>query len=169
MIGNYLDKKPIIPESCFIHDSANIIGNVIFGERCSAWPSSSVRGDGNCNIVFGDCCNIQDGVIVHGDEYVKFGDYVSLGHGCIIHGADIGDNVLIGMGAIVLDGVKIGKNCIVGAGSLVTSNKVFEEGLLILGTPAKAVRKLTDEEIRGITENADEYLCFLENYKKTQK
>ncbi|MDY5435473.1 gamma carbonic anhydrase family protein [Peptostreptococcus porci] len=164
MIEKYLDKEPMVPESCFIHKLATIAGGVKFGERCSVWPNASLRGD-SCNITFGDNCNVQDSVVVHGYDEVVFGDYVSLGHGCIIHGANIDDNVIIGMGAIVLDGAKIGKNCIVGAGSLVTSNKVFGDGLLIVGSPAKAVRKLTEDEIRGIIENAEEYMVFLENYK----
>lgn len=167
MIRRLLDKTPVVPESCYVDEFASIIGNVELGERCSVWPGASVRGDGNCHIVFGDCCNIQDGVIVHGYYEVEFGNYVSLGHGAIVHGAKIGNNVLIGMGATVLDGAEIADNCIVGAGALVTSNKKFEEGSLIIGSPAKAVRKLSEEEISHISDNAYEYLGFLEDYKKT--
>lgn len=165
MIEKYKDKIPKINTSCFVHENATIIGGVKLEEKVSVWPNAVLRGDG-MNISIGKCSNIQDCCVLHGDCEVTIGEYVSIGHGAIVHGAKIGDSVIVGMGAIVLDGAKIGKNSIIGAGALVTGNRVFEEESLIMGSPAKFIRKLTKEEIIGIRENAETYLTFLEEYTK---
>ncbi len=165
MIEKYRDKIPEINKSCFVHEKATIIGGVKLEEKVSVWPNAVLRGDG-MNISIGRCSNVQDCCVLHGDSDVIIGEYVSIGHSAIIHGAEIGDSVIVGMGAIVLDGSKIGKNSIIGAGTLVTGNKVFEDESLIMGSPAKCIRKLTKEEIIGIRENAETYLTFLEEYTK---
>jgi carbonic anhydrase/acetyltransferase-like protein (isoleucine patch superfamily) len=125
-----------------------------------------VRGD-QAPISVDENSNIQDNCVVHVSKNypVKIGKNVSIGHGAIIHGCTIEDNVLVGMGAIILNGAKISKNCLVGAGALVTENKEFPEGSLIIGSPAKAVRQLTEEQIKGIQENADEYIHLAFNDK----
>ena len=148
----------------FIAKNATVVGDVRIGEDSSIWYSAVVRGD-QAPITIGDRTNVQDGSVVHVDIKTPtiIGDGVTIGHNCTIHGCDIGDNVLIGMGATVMNRADIPDNCIVGAGALVTQGKTFPEGSLILGSPAKAVRSLTDEEIQGIRDNAAEYIELMDN------
>lgn len=143
----------------FVAKSADIIGDVKVGDDSSIWYQTVLRGDQQ-PITIGKRSNIQDGTVIHCDPThpTIVGDNVSVGHKAILHGCEIDDNVIVGMGSIILNGAKIGKNSIIGAGSLITQNKEFEPGKLILGSPAKAVRDLTEEEIKSIEENADEYL-----------
>ncbi|MEG0250869.1 MAG: gamma carbonic anhydrase family protein [Peptostreptococcus sp.] len=164
MIRNYKDKRPKIAKSSYVDIASSVIGYVELGEQVSVWPSASIRGDQERFVKVGKCSNIQDCVVIHGYSDTEIGEYVSIGHGAIVHGATIGNNVLIGMGAIVLDDVVIGDNCIVGAGALITGNKKFESGSMILGSPAKAVRKLSQEEIEGIKENALNYMSLMKDY-----
>ncbi|RAP53154.1 MAG: gamma carbonic anhydrase family protein [Methanosphaera sp. rholeuAM130] len=142
-----------------IYDGAKVVGDVKLNDNVSVWYNAVVRGD-QAPISVDENSNIQDNCVVHVSKNypVKIGKNVSIGHGAIIHGCTIADNVLIGMGAIILNGAKISKNCLVGAGALVTENKEFPEGSLIIGSPAKAVRQLSEEQIKGIQENADEYV-----------
>ena len=142
-----------------IYDGAHVVDDVTLGDKVSVWYNAVVRGDLE-PVTVGERSNIQENSVVHvSTNYpVKIGKNVSIGHNAIIHGCTIEDNVLIGMGAIVLNGAHITKNCLVGAGALVTENKTFPEGSLIIGSPAKAVRELTKEEIKEISENADEYV-----------
>ncbi len=142
-----------------IYEGAKVLGDVKLGSNVSIWYNAVIRGDIE-PITIEDNSNIQDNCVLHvSEDYpVKIGKNVSVGHGAIVHGCTIEDDVLVGMGAIILNGAHITKNCLIGAGALVTENKTFEEGSLILGSPAKAVRKLTDEEIESIRENADEYV-----------
>lgn len=148
----------------FIAKNATVVGDVRIGEDSSIWYSAVVRGD-QAPITIGERTNVQDGSVVHVDIKTPtiIGDGVTIGHNCTIHGCDIGDNVLIGMGATVMNRADIPDNCIVGAGALVTQGKTFPEGSLILGSPAKAVRSLTDEEIQGIRDNAAEYIELMAN------
>ena len=142
-----------------IYNGARIVGDVTLGDHVSIWYNAVVRGD-EAPISIGERSNVQDNCVVHVSEGkpVKIGENVSVGHGAIVHGCTIDDNVIIGMGAIVLNGAHIGKNSLVGAGALVTENKEFPEGSLIIGSPAKAVRELSEEEIDGIMDNAEEYV-----------
>ncbi|WP_323736495.1 gamma carbonic anhydrase family protein [Methanosphaera sp. ISO3-F5] len=142
-----------------IYDGARIVGDVTLGDHVSIWYNAVVRGD-EAPISIGERSNVQDNCVVHVSEGkpVKIGENVSVGHGAIVHGCTIDDNVIIGMGAIVLNGAHISKNSLVGAGALVTENKEFPEGSLIIGSPAKAVRELSEEEIEGIMDNAEEYV-----------
>lgn len=165
VIRKYKGKLPIVAESTFVAENAAITGDVVIGENSSIWYSVVIRGDYNL-IRIGNHTNIQDLTMVHADfdEETHIGDYVTIGHTCIIHGCVIEDNVLIGMGSIVMNGAKIGKNSIVGAGSLVTEGKEFPSGVLVMGRPAKVVRELTQEEIASITQSARNYQGIAANY-----
>lgn len=149
---------PDIHASAFIAHSAEVAGRVSLAEGSSVWFSASVRGD-IAPIIIGKNTNIQDGAVVHCDVNVPtvLGDGVTIGHGAIIHSATIGDNCVVGMGAILLSGAVIGEDSIVGAGALVTGGKKFPPRSLIFGNPAKRVRELTDGEVEGNRENARHY------------
>lgn len=142
-------------ETARIARGAIIYGNVTIGEKSSIWYNAVVRGDQSA-ISIGKYTNVQDNCTVHVDDDnpVKIGDYVTIGHGAIIHGCTIGNNCLIGMGAIILNGVVIGDNCIIGAGSLITQGKVIPEGSMVLGSPGKVMRPITEEEGEHLLENA---------------
>jgi len=155
----------MLGKTIFIAKSADVVGKVKLGNFISVWFQTVIRGDVD-SITIGDRTNIQDGTVVHvAPGYpTVIGNGVSIGHNAIIHGCEIGDNVLVGMGAIILNGAKIGDNSIVGAGSLVTQGKVFPPNSLILGSPAKVVRALTPAEIEEIRQNADDYLETMKGY-----
>jgi len=165
MIIDYKDKKPTIDKTCYISESVDIIGEVIIEENVNIWFGTRIRGDIN-SIKVCKNSNIQENSVVHVDreKEVYIGENVTIGHSSIIHGCEIEDNVLVGMGSIILNGAKIRKNSIIGAGSLITQDKEFEEGYLIMGRPAKAIRKLTEEEIRSIQKSADNYVALSKNY-----
>jgi carbonic anhydrase/acetyltransferase-like protein (isoleucine patch superfamily)/very-short-patch-repair endonuclease len=148
----------------FIAKTAAVVGDVRIGEGSSIWYSAVVRGD-QAPVTIGEGTNVQDGSVVHVDVKTPtiIGDGVSIGHNCTIHGCDIGDNVLVGMGSTILNRASVPNDCIVGAGSLITQGKTFPEGSLILGSPARAVRALTEEEIQGIRDNAAEYRQLMNN------
>jgi carbonic anhydrase/acetyltransferase-like protein (isoleucine patch superfamily) len=157
----------MIDETVFIADGVKIVGSVSIGEYSSVWYNAVLRGD-RSRIIVGRYSNIQDCCVIHSPERfpVRIGDYVTIGHGAKIHGAEIGDNTLIGMGAILMNGCKIGGNSIVAAASVVTENKVIPPGSLAMGIPAKAVRTLSQEEIESIRQNALEYKALASNAKK---
>lgn len=159
MIKEVDNKKPIIDESCFIAENASVVGEAVLGKNVNVWYGTVIRSEMN-TVDIGDNTNIQDNSVVHNDhEYaVSIGNNVTIGHGCIIHGCKVEDNVLIGMGSIVLNGAHIGKNTIIGAGSLVTQHKEIPSGVLCMGSPAKVIRELTKEEIQSIQDSADEYV-----------
>ena len=143
----------------FVAEGAKIIGDVTLGDNVSIWYNAVLRGD-VCNITIGDNSNIQDCCIVHGQEGkpVVVGKGVSVGHGAILHSCIIGDNSLVGMGAIVLDGVVVGKNCIIGAGAVVTQNTIVPDNSMYLGCPAKFVKFVSDEQIESNRQNAIHYV-----------
>lgn len=155
----------MLGKTVFIAKSADIVGKVKLGNFISVWFQTVIRGDVD-TITIGDRTNIQDGTVVHvapGHPTV-IGEGVSIGHNAIIHGCEIGNNVLIGMGTIILNGAKIGDNSIVGAGSLVTQGKIFPPNSLIIGSPAKKIRDLSEAEIQSIRDNAEEYLDTMKGY-----
>ena len=157
---------PSINENAYVSESVDIIGDVKVEENVSIWFGTRLRADMN-KIVIGANSNIQENAVVHVDieSPVIIGENVTIGHSAIIHGCNISNNVLVGMGSIILNNAKISKNSIVGAGALVTQSKEFEEGVLILGNPAKAVRKLSEEEIKSIKRSADNYVALSKKYK----
>ena len=151
MVESLDEKKPQLASDVFVASSADIIGDVSIGSESSVWYRCVLRGDVR-PIKIGVGCNIQDGSIVHGTAgaySVELEDYVSIGHGVILHGCHIREGSLIGMGSILMDGCEVGSLSLVGAGSLVTEGSKFEDGYLIFGRPAKAIRPLTEKE-RGI-------------------
>ena len=158
--------KPKIHENTFIANSADIIGNVEIFENVSIWFGAVLRGDVE-KIVVGKNSNIQDNSTVHTDFGIPciIGENVTIGHNVVLHSCNISDNVIVGMGSTILNGAKIAKNCLVGANSLVTHKLEYEEGMLILGNPAKIVRMLTDEEIEHIIKNANHYVENAKRYK----
>lgn len=158
-------KAPEVGENVFIADNAAVIGDVSLGDGSSVWFGAAIRGD-DMHIEVGKRSNIQDNATLHSGAVI--GDGVTVGHNAIVHGCRICDNVLIGMGSIVLDGAVIAEDSIVGAGALVTGNKTFPPKSLILGSPATVRRELTDEEIESIRNNAEEYVKLSIEYKKTQ-
>ncbi|WP_332776757.1 gamma carbonic anhydrase family protein [Polaromonas sp.] len=160
------DLSPHIHESAWVADSAQVIGNVTLAENSSIWFGTVIRGDVEA-IRIGRGSNIQDASVLHADLGVPLtiGDNVSIGHQVVLHGCTIGDGSLIGIGAVVLNHAKIGKNCLVGAGSLVTEGKEFPDGAMIFGSPAKAVRQLSPEQIEGLKMNAQHYIGNARRYK----
>ena len=151
--------QPRVADSAWVADSAQVMGNVVLGEDSSVWFGTVIRGDTE-TITVGRGSNIQDASVLHADigKPLTIGDNVTVGHQVMLHGCTIGDESLIGIGAIVLNGAKIGRHCLVGAGALVTEGKEFPDGSMIIGSPAKAVRQLTPEQIDGLKLSAQHYM-----------
>lgn len=164
MIKNLKDKKPKINKDTFVAETADILGDVTIGEGSSIWYGTVIRGDMSY-VKIGKFTNIQDNVTVHLDtnQPTEIGDYVTVGHNAIIHGCKVGDNCLIGMGAIILNGAEIGENCIIGAGTLVTKDSKIPPNSLVIGSPGKVLRQTTDEEIKTIKDNAVRYEVLWRN------
>ena len=150
---------PEVDPSAWIADSAQVMGRVSLAEDVSVWFGTVIRGDTE-SITIGRGSNIQDGTVMHADigMPIVLGEHVTVGHKVMLHGCTIGDETLIGIGAVVLNGAKIGRNCLVGAGALVTEGKEFPDGSMILGSPAKAVRTLTPEQMQGLRLSARHYV-----------
>ena len=165
-LRQHLDSPPTIDPSAFIAPGANVIGNVTLSPESSVWFQTVLRADIN-RIVIGPRSNIQDGAVIHlaDDVGTHVGELVTVGHKAILHACTIGDEVLVGMGAIVLDGAEIGPRSIIGAGALVTGGKKFPEGSLILGSPAKVVRVLSLDEQTGIKVWAEKYVALSRAYR----
>jgi carbonic anhydrase/acetyltransferase-like protein (isoleucine patch superfamily) len=161
---------PAIDDSAWIADNAQVIGDVVMDASSSVWFSAVVRGD-TARIHIGEGTNIQDGSVLHADVGVPLtiGQRVTVGHMVQLHGCTIGDESLIGIGAVVLNHAKIGKHCLVGAGSLVTEGKEFPDGSMILGSPAKVVRQLTPEQIEGLRRSAQGYMNNAQRFKRGLK
>lgn len=160
------DYSPKISESAITFEQSTILGDVTIGEKSSVWFGAVLRGDVNF-IRIGRNTNIQDNSTVHvtkGGSPTVIGDNVTVGHNAVVHACTVEDNVLVGMGAIILDDAKISKNSLVAAGAVVTGGKTFPPGSLILGSPAKVARKLTETEIEKIQESADKYFELAGNY-----
>ena len=152
-------KTPVIPDSAFVAEGAVVLGDVTLGEHASIWYHATVRGDRG-PIRIGDNSNIQDNCVLHVDANtaVQIGSGVTVGHGAIIHGCRIGDNTLVGMGAILLNDAEIGKNCIIGAGTLITQNTRIPDHSLVLGNPGRIVRSVTPQETEANRRNALHYV-----------
>lgn len=161
-------KFPSLPEDCYIAENATIVGDVTLGKECSIWFNAVLRGDVN-SITIGNKVNIQDGAVIH-CTYQKhptiIGNNVSIGHNAIVHGCTVHDNVLIGMGAIVMDNCVINSNTIIAAGSVVTQNTVVESGAIYAGIPAKKVKDIDASNFSGEIERiANNYVMYSSWFK----
>jgi carbonic anhydrase/acetyltransferase-like protein (isoleucine patch superfamily) len=164
------DCIPEIDPSAYIADSATVLGKVIIKANASIWFGVTIRGD-NEPIVIGENSNIQEGCVLHADPGVPLtiGKNVTVGHQAMLHGCTIGDGALIGIQAVILNDAKIGKNCLVGAGALVTERKEFPDNSLIVGSPAKVVRSLSEQDIARMHTDADRYVARVQVFKKELK
>ncbi|MFD2724590.1 gamma carbonic anhydrase family protein [Hyunsoonleella rubra] len=162
-------KSPIIPEDCFIAENATIVGDVVMGNQCSVWFSAVVRGDVNY-IKMGNKVNVQDGAVIHGTYKTaptNIGNNVSIGHNALVHGCTIHDNVLVGMGSIIMDGAIVESNCIIAAGAVVSKNTVVPSGSIYAGVPAKKIKGISQELISGeIDRIADAYIKYASWFKE---
>ena len=167
MILSYSYTNPDTRKAAFIAQSADIIGNVTLGENSSVWFNVTIRAD-FAPIKIGAGSNVQDNAVVHVDvdTPTTIGDNVTIGHGAIIHACTIGNNCLIGMGSIVLNEAVIPDNTLVGAGALIPPGKTYPEGSLLVGSPAKAIRKLNEEELDRIRLNAEHYVQAAKTYQQ---
>lgn len=168
MIIKLENHSPIIDESAWVADNAAVIGEVEMGENSSVWYSASVRADEGF-IKIGKNSNIQDNTVIHVTPGypVTVGDNTTVGHNVILHGCTVGENVVIGMGAIILNGAKIGDNVIIGAGALVTEGKEIPSNSLAFGSPAKVMRELKPEEVESNKKNTMEYVALAKRHKKS--
>ena len=151
----------------FIADNATVIGSVIVNNNVSIWFNAVIRGD-NEPISIGENTNIQDGVVVHTDEgFPMFiGRGVTVGHVAMLHGCNIGNNSLIGINAVILNNAKIGNNCIIGANSLIPEGKEIPDGSLVLGSPGRIIRNVTEDEIKSLKLSAEHYVQNFKRYKQ---
>ena len=166
MITNYKEMNPHIYSSVYIAPGAAVIGDVTLAKDCSVWFNVTIRGD-MASITIGEGTNIQDNAVVHvnTDMPTIIGANVTVGHGAIIHACTVGDGCLIGMGSIILDEAIIGEESLVAAGAVVTPRKQFPAHSLIVGSPAKVVRSLTEQEIEKLRKNALHYVDMSNHYK----
>ncbi len=168
-LEKYLGARPSVGAAAFVASSATVCGDVRLGRGSSVWYQAVLRGDINY-IEVGDETNIQDGAVLHLSEErpCLVGVRVTVGHGAILHACSIGDECLIGMGAVVLDGAVIGKGCIVGARALVTQNTVVPDGCMVLGMPGKVIRPINAEEFSRIKLSAEKYVQTAIAHRKKQ-
>jgi len=159
-LDKFLRKKPVLGKGVYIAKTATVIGDVTLGAHSSVWYGAVLRGDIN-RIVVGHHTNIQDNAVLHlADDFAcRVGNWVTVGHGAIVHACTVGNEVLVGMGAVILDGAVIGKQCLIGARALVTQGMKIPPGSLVLGAPAKVVRKLTKKERAGLKWWAQKYVA----------
>ena len=166
MIRTFQGIKPTIPTSCFIEETGIVIGDVVMGEHCSVWFHAVIRGDVHY-IRIGDRTNVQDLCmlhVTHETHPLDIGNEVTIGHGVILHGCTIKDRVLIGMGAIVMDGAVIGEDSVVGAGALVVEGMIVLPKSLILGSPGRVRRAVSEAELVWIKESAENYVKYAGQY-----
>ena len=168
IIKTVRNKHPEIPEDCFIAENATIVGDIVIGKQCSIWFNAVIRGDVN-SIRIGNKVNVQDGVVIHATYQVsstQIGNNVSIGHNAIVHGCKIHDNVLIGMGAIVMDDAVVESNSIIAAGAVVAKNTIVESGSVYAGIPAKKIKDINPELSKGEIERiANNYILYSSWYK----
>jgi len=158
-LDTFLRKKPVLGKDVYIAKGAVVLGDVTIGDRSSVWYNAVVRGDIN-RIVIGHSSNIQDNAVIHlADDYpCLIGDYVTVGHSAIVHACTIGNECLVGMGAVVLDGAEIGDQCLIGAKALVVGGMKVPPGSLVLGSPAKIVKQLSPKEREDLKYWATKYV-----------
>ena len=166
MIRSHKELRPTVPPTCFVDESAQVIGDVMLGEHASVWMNAVLRGDVH-EIRVGAYSNVQDNSVLHGMKQqwgVYLGEYVTVGHSVILHGCAIEDRCLIGMGSIILNGARIGAGSIIAAGTLIPEKTVVEPGTLWMGSPGKFRRKLTPEDDGIIMRYARNYLGYKDDY-----
>ena len=169
MLRPYKGRLPSVHESAFVDSSAQVIGDVEIGAESSVWMNVVMRGDVHW-IRVGQRSNIQDGTVVHvmnGVHPTKIGDEVTIGHGAIVHGCTLGDRILVGMGAILLNGVEVGEDSMVAAGTLLPEGARIPRRSLVMGSPGKVRRELTDADVASIREYADRYVQYRLDYIQT--
>lgn len=166
MIYNLESASPTFAGEYFVADSAAVIGQVVAGNEVSIWFNAVVRAD-NDLIQLGERVNIQDGAVLHNDPGypLTLADGVSVGHLAMLHGCTVGANSLIGMKAVVLNGAVIGRDCLIGAGSLVTGHKVIPDGSMVMGTPARVIRPLSEAEIADLRRVSESYVKRSRRYR----
>lgn len=168
MIFTLGERQPVFEgNGHYVADNATVIGSVRLGAQASVWFNAVIRGD-NDWIEIGARSNVQDAAVLHTDPgyTLSVGEGVTIGHRAMLHGCTIGSNSLIGIGATVLNGAKIGANCVVGAHALITEDKEFQDGVLIVGAPARVVRTLSDEEIQMLGRSADVYVANAARFRE---
>jgi len=165
VIKTFSGKTPKISQNVYIDSNAIIIGDVEIGEFTSVWPGASVRGDEG-KIIIGRFTSIQDNATLHCDSggTTKVGDHVTIGHNCVIHGCRIGNYVLVGMGAIIMNGAIIEDNCIIGAGAVITENTKIPKNSVVVGIPGKIVREVKENDLKLIKHNAEVYVELCKKY-----
>ena len=170
MFNDLKDKKTKNLGKNWVAPNATIIGDVTLEKNTSIWFNATLRGDIE-NIHIGEGSNVQDGSVLHTDPGypLKIGKNVTVGHLVMLHGCTIGDNSLIGIGTVILNNAKIGNNCIIGAKSLITENKEIPNNSLVVGSPGRVIRKVTDEEVKAIKENAIRYQKNWKRYSASAK
>jgi carbonic anhydrase/acetyltransferase-like protein (isoleucine patch superfamily) len=171
MIRSYLGHAPVIPESCYVDVSAQVIGDVVLGEHSSVWMNAVVRGDVH-SIRIGANSNIQDCAVLHGMRYrypVIVGDWVTIGHNATVHGCTIEDACLIGMGATILNNARIGEGSIIAAGAVIPENTVIPPRSLVAGVPGRVRRELDDKDRELILQYAKNYLDYVAIYLEEKK
>lgn len=177
MIENFTENNhvytPTLGKNAWVHESAVVIGKVTLGDEVSVWPCAVMRGDVH-TLCIGNRSNVQDGAVIHATHPSSYnengyattvGEDVTIGHNAILHGCTIGDRVLIGMGATVLDGAVVPDDVIIGANSLVPMNKTLESGYLYVGSPVKALRPLTEKEKSFLTYSPQNYIKLKNQYQ----
>ena len=167
MIYDFEKNVPQVHPDAWVAPNASLIGKIKLEKNSSIWFNAVLRGDIEL-ITIGESTNIQDGSVLHTDPGFKLnvGKGVTVGHMVMLHGCQIDDDTLIGIGSIILNNAKIGKNCIIGANSLITENKIIPDNSLVVGSPGRVLRKVTEEEIKAIHENAQHYVDGSKKYKK---
>ena len=170
MIYSLGDKKVTIKGTYFVADNAAVIGDVILENNASVWFGSTLRGD-NEPITVGENSNVQDGSVLHTDPNfpLTIGKNVTIGHQVMLHGCTIGDGSLIGINSVILNGAKIGKGCLIGANTLITEGKEIPDGSMVLGSPGKVVKQMSEEQIAGLLTSAEKYVSNAENYRNQLK
>ena len=162
--------SPTMGNDCFIAPNATIVGDVVMGDQCSIWFNAVLRGDVN-SIRIGNKVNVQDGAVIH-CTYLRsktiIGNNVSIGHNAIVHGCVIEDNVLVGMGSVIMDNAQIGSNSIIAAGAVVLENTIIEPGSIYAGVPAKKVKDISQDKLKGeINRIAENYITYSSWFKSS--
>jgi carbonic anhydrase/acetyltransferase-like protein (isoleucine patch superfamily) len=165
-IYSYKSSSPVIDPDSYVNEDATVIGTCIIGPGSSVWPGAVIRAD-NDTVSIGENVNVQDGAVIHVDigHPATLHNGVSIGHMAMVHGATIGENTLVGMQAVVLNDAVIGKNCIIGANAVVTSGTLVPDNSLVIGSPGKIIRQVTDDEVQGNMRNALHYKQKSVDYK----